>query len=457
VTAVKAIIIGAGEVGFHIANHMTLEKMDVVVIDVNPQALRRVSDHIDVKTVLGSGSSPVILKAAGLKGAEIVLAVTNSDEVNLVACMMVDLLSPDTKKLARLRKADLDGYHSHFHKYAPHIDTIINPEIEVVKTISRLLQVSGATEVNEFADGAIKLVGIKLDETAGLAGKRLTDIQAESGEAWPLVAAIIRDEKLLIPMGKDRLEAGDEIYIVEKEDRLAETLLLFGKPSMPVRRLMIIGGGAIGLRLATSLENSPMQIKIIEKDAGRCEALAAILDKAIVIHGDGSDQALLKEENIHDTDIAVMLTNDEETNILASLLAKRLGAKKAITKISRFSYFPLVASVGIEKVVSPRLSAINSILHHIRQGKVLSAISLRGEQAEVIEAEVTDASGIVNRALRSISFPKGVLVTGIVHNDSVSIPSGESVIYPGDRIVIFARKEAISRLEKILAVKLEYV
>lgn len=453
----KAIVIGAGEVGFHIANHMTLEKMDVVVIDVDPQALAKVSDHIDVKTVLGSGSSPVILKEAGLKGAELVLAVTNSDEVNLVACMMVDLLSPETKKLARLRKADLDDYHNHFHQCAPHIDTIINPEIEVVKTISRLLQVAGATEVNEFAGGAIKLVGIKLDEATGLVGTILADIQSETGKRTPLVAAIIRDEKLIIPRGSDHLEAGDEIYIVEKEERLLETLLLFGKAPMPVRRLMIVGGGSIGLRLATSLEKSAIQTKIIEKDAGRCEKLAAILDKATVIHGDGSDQALLKEENIHDTDIAIMLTNDEETNILASLLAKRMGAKKAITKISRFSYFPLVASVGIEKVVSPRLSAINSILQHIRQGKVLSAISLRGEQAEVIEAEVTDSSSIANHALKSISFPKGVLVTGILHKDSVSIPSGESVIYPGDRIVIFARKEAISKLEKLLSVKLEYV
>ena len=453
----KAIVIGAGEVGFHIANHMTLEKMDVVVIDVDPQALAKVSDHIDVKTVLGSGSSPVILKEAGLKGAELVLAVTNSDEVNLVACMMVDLLSPETKKLARLRKADLDDYHNHFHQCAPHIDTIINPEIEVVKTISRLLQVAGATEVNEFAGGAIKLVGIKLDEATGLVGTILADIQSETGKRTQLVAAIIRDEKLIIPRGSDHLEAGDEIYIVEKEERLLETLLLFGKAPMPVRRLMIVGGGSIGLRLATSLEKSAIQTKIIEKDAGRCEKLAAILDKATVIHGDGSDQALLKEENIHDTDIAIMLTNDEETNILASLLAKRMGAKKAITKISRFSYFPLVASVGIEKVVSPRLSAINSILQHIRQGKVLSAISLRGEQAEVIEAEVTDSSSIANHALKSISFPKGVLVTGILHKDSVSIPSGESVIYPGDRIVIFARKEAISKLEKLLSVKLEYV
>jgi trk system potassium uptake protein TrkA len=454
---VKAIIVGAGEVGFHIANHMTLENKDVVVIDKDAQALSRVSDHIDVRAVLGSGSNPVILKEAGLKDAEIILAVTNSDEVNLVSCMMADFLSPSTKKLARLRNVDLDAFHKHFRNYSPHIDTIINPEIEVVKTIFRLIKVPGATEVDEFAGGAIKLVGLKLDDSAGVSGTRLSEIRTKTGKSGPLIAAIIRKEKLIIPVGKDRVLAGDEVYIVDKEDSLRETLLFFGKQSLPVRRVMIVGGGSIGLRLAALLEESSIQTKIIERNVERCEKLAASLNKTIVIHGDGSDQMLLKEEDIHNMDMVVLLTNDEETNILSALLAKRLGAKKAITKISRFSYFPLMTSIGIEKVVSPRLSAINSILQHIRRGKVLSAISIRGEQAEVIEAEAMAYSGIVGKPLKSISLPKGVLVTGIVHDGRVTIPSGESIIYPGDRIVIFAKKEVISKLEKILAVKLEYV
>jgi trk system potassium uptake protein TrkA len=271
-----------------------------------------------------------------------------------------------------------------------------------------------------------------------------------------LIAAIIRDEELIIPRGKDRLQTGDEIYIVDREENLMENLLLFGKQYSPVRHVMIIGGGSTGSRLAALLEASSIQTKIIEKKGDRCEELAAGLKKTIVIHGDGSDQMLLKEENVQNADMVVLLTDDEETNILASLLAKRLGAKKAITKISRFSYFPLVTGIGIEKVVSPRLSAINSILQHIRRGKVLSAISIRGEQAEVIEAEAAADSGIVDIPLKSISLPKGVLVIGIVRDGRVTIPSGESIIYPGDRIVIFARKEAIPQLEKILAVKLEY-
>lgn len=453
----KAIIIGAGEVGFHIANHMALEKMDVVVIDTDAAALRRVSDHIDVKTILGSGSSPDNLEEAGLQDTDIILAVTNSDEVNLVTCMLVDILSPSTKKLARLRNADLDDYHTQFQEHAPHIDTIINPEIEVVKTIVRLLEVPGATEVDELAGGAIKLVGVKLDESAKLFNTQLMDIRTKTGGNRPLIAAIIREGELIIPTGKDHLMNGDEIYIVEKEERLKETLLLFGKPSLPIKSVMIVGGGTIGLRLASILEKSAVNSKIIEKNADRCAELAAILEKTLVINGDGSDQILLHEENVRETDIAILLTNDEETNILASLLALQLGAKKAITKVSRFSYIPLVSSIGIEKVVNPRLSAINSILKHIRKGKVISAISIRGEQAEIIEAEVSSASGIAGKPLKDITFPKGVLVTGVVHDEIASIPSGNSVISAGDTIIIFAKKEAISKLQKILSVKLEYV
>ena len=452
----KAIIIGAGAVGFHIAKHLALERKDVVVIDTDTDALRRMSDNIDVETILGSGSSPAILEKAGLTEAEIILAVTNSDEVNFMACMLVDFLSPSTKKLARLRNADLDAYHRQFQNSSPHIDTIINPEAEVVETILQLMKVPGATEVDEVADGELKLVGVHLDESASLAGRRLSEMRRIIGQQGPLIAAIIRDERLIIPRGNDWLLADDEIYFLEKEERLLETLLLFGKQYLPVRRVMIVGGGSIGLRLAVLLEKSSIQAVIIEKNAERCEELAAILNKTIVIHGDGSDQILLEEENVREMDMVIMLTNDEETNIIASLLAKRMGAKKAITKISRFSYLPLMGGIGIEKVVNPRLSTINSILKHIRRGKVLSAISIRGQQAEIIEAEAMASSGIISKPLKSISFPKGALVAGIVHNGQVTIPTGNSVIYPGDRIVIFAGKQSIPKIERILAVELEY-
>jgi trk system potassium uptake protein TrkA len=452
----KVIIVGAGEVGFHIASHLALENKDVVVIDNNPEATRRISDNLDVQIVTGSGSSPVILEEAGIQQAEIILAVTNSDETNLVACLVANILSPSTKKLARLRDADFDEYHNNFREHAPHIDTIINPEIEVVKTIYRMMSVPGAVDVGEFADGRIKFVGVNLEDESRLAGVQLSNLPEIIGEARPLIAAVVREDELIIPTGNDRLEPGDLVYFISEEDQLFDTLSLFNKLEQPVKRALIIGGGRIGLRLANLLEENSVYCKIIEQEPDRCAYLAERLNKAIVLHGDGSDQELLAEENIQDMDIVITLTKDEETNILASLLAKRMGARKSITRISKFSYFPLMNAIGLEQVVSPRLSAINTILQHIRKGKVLSAISIKGEQAELIEAIALETSEIVANPLRNISFPKGAMVAGIIRKDNIIIPTGESVIQPDDRVIIFARREAIPKIEKILAVKLEY-
>ena len=452
----KIIIVGAGEVGFHIASHLALENKDVVIIDNNPEATRRISDNLDVQIVLGSGSSPVVLEEAGIQQAEIILAVTNSDETNLVACLTANILSPSTKKLARLRDADFDEYHDNFRENAPHIDTIINPEIEVVKTIYRMMSVPGAVDVGEFADGRIKFVGVNLEDESRLAGVQLSDMPEIIGEARPLVAAVIREDELIIPRGNDRLEPGDLVYFISEEDKLLDTLSLFNKLDQPVKRALIIGGGRIGLRLANLLEDNSVYCKIIEQNPDRCAYLAERLNKTIVLHGDGSDHGLLAEENIQDMDMVITLTKDEETNILASLLAKRMGARKSITRISKFSYFPLMNAIGLEQVVSPRLSAINTILQHIRKGKVLSAISIKGEQAELIEAVALETSEIVASPLRNISFPKGAMVAGIIRKDSIIIPTGESMIQPDDRVIIFARREAIPKIEKILAVKLEY-
>jgi trk system potassium uptake protein len=452
----KIVIVGAGEVGYHIANRLALEKKDVVVIDSDPAAVRRVAEDIDVQTVTGSGSSPSVLEEAGIQNAEILLAVTDSDETNLVACLMANMLSPSTKKLARIRGADFDRYYDTFREQAPHIETVINPEIEVVKTILSLMRVPGAVDVGEFADGRIKIVGVYLNQASRLAGAKLVDLPKLINGRRLLIAAVVREEVVIIPRGKDQLLAGDLIYFISEEKDLLETLSLFDKHADPVRRVLIIGGGRIGQRLAVQLEAQSVYCKIIEKRADRCVVLAEKLNKTVVLHGDGSDQGLLSEENIGDMDVVVTLTNDEETNILSSLLAKRLGASKTITKISKFSYFPLMTAIGIEQVVSSRLSAINTILQHVRRGKVLSAISLKGEQAEALEVVALETSDIVSKPLKRIAFPKGAMIAGIVRKEKIIIPTGESIIEPGDRIIIFAQRRAIEGIEKILSVKLEY-
>ena len=246
------------------------------------------------------------------------------------------------------------------------------------------------------------------------------------------------------------------VYFISEADRLNATLEIFEQDLKPVRRALIIGGGRIGLRLAKLFEEKSIPAKLIEKNPEQCHRLAQTLDKVVVLHGDGTDQTILEEEGVREMDVVITLTDDEQTNVLASLLAKRLGVHKTITRINSFRYFPLMSTIGIEQVVSPRLSAINSILHHIRRGKVLSAIAIKGEQAEVIEAVALETSDIVERPLRKIALPKGVLVTVIIRGEQVIIPGGETVIKPGDRVIIFGARQAVPKIEKLLAVKLGY-
>ena len=452
----KIIIIGAGEVGFHIASRLCAEDKNVVVIDKSVESLKRVTEQLDVQAIHGSGSNPSVLEEAGVGEAEILLAVTDSDEINLVACLVSDLISPATKKMARMREAAWDRYHDQFQSNPPHIDTIINPEIEVVKTIERLLFVPGAVDVGELEKGRLKFVAIVLDERARLCNVQLADMGTVLGGVQPLITALVRGDELIIPSGKDRLMPGDIVYFISTEASLIDTLKMFDKREEEFKRVLIVGGGMIGYRLAKRLEKKSIQTKIIEQNQERCSMLAENLDKAVVLCADGSDQNILTAENIQDMNAVVTVTDDEETNILVSMLSKQKGVAKAITKVDRFSYFNLMSTIGIHRIVSPRLSAINSILQHIRKGEVLSDITLKGEQAEVIEAVALETSNIVGKPLKSISFPKEALLAGIITEQEIIIPSGDSVVNPGDRIIIFAKRRAVPKIEKFLTVKLEF-
>ncbi|MFC1895766.1 Trk system potassium transporter TrkA [Thermodesulfobacteriota bacterium] len=452
----KIVIVGAGEVGFHIARRLAAENKDVVVIDRDPGAVRRVSESLDVQAMEGSGSNPLVLETAGIREAEIMLAVTDSDEINLVACLFTDILSPATKKLIRIRDTDYLGFRESLEDGSPHIDTVINPESEVVGTIERFMKVPGAVDVSEFADGRVKLVGISLDREAPLADCCMSDITKRTGGHRVLVAAIVRNEELIIPRGRDALLPGDLVYFICEESKLESTLAFFNKHAETVRHVLIVGGGRIGHRLATALEKEHIHTKIIELDPARCAELAESLSKTVVLNGDGSDQRILEEENVGDMDVVVTLTGDEETNILTSLLAKRMGARKVITRVNKFGYLPLVTAIGIEHVVSPRLSAVNSILHHVRRGRILSAVALKGEKAEVLEAVALPTSDIVGKPLKNLDFPRGAIVIAIIRGSEVIIPTGESIIQHLDRIIILATRKAVPKVEKALAVKLEY-
>lgn len=452
----KIVIIGAGEVGYHIASRIAYEQKEVVVIDNNEEALRRVTESIDVQIIKGSGSSPSVLKEAGIEDANILLAVTDSDQINVVSCLFSDYISPKTMKLVRLRDPDFILYKKALQTSSPHIHTIINPDEEAVRAIERFINVPGAVDVGDFADGRIQLIGFRLEMGSPLLGSRLMDMPRIQNFGNFLIAAVIRHEKLIIPRGKDVLSEGDLVYIVCETRYLTQTLDFLKVDTTPVRRVMLIGGGRVGYKMAAALEKRSIKTKLIEKDPQICQTLAEHLDRVMILQGDGTDHNLLLEENVQDMDMVITLTGDEETNILSSLLAKRMGAHSNITRISKSSYFPLVEAIGIDHIISPRLSAVNTILQHIREGNVLSAISIKGEQAEVLEAIVSYDSNVAGKSLQKIPFPKGALVVGVVRKDETFIPKGSTIIHAGDRIIIFAIREVISKIERIMTVQLKY-
>lgn len=452
----KIIIVGCGEVGFHIAQRLAQEHKQVVIIDRRDEALKRLADYADVQAIQGSGSSPRILDQAGIADADIILAVTDSDETNIIACLFANILAPNVLKLARIRNEEYTLYRDALSKEFLNIGMVINPEVEVVKTIDRLITVPGASEYIEFAEGRVIMVGIRVEQ-GPLVGRPLPTLRAAMGDINVIVGAIVRKERLIIPTGQDSIEQDDLVYFVCEKEDLHSVRTACACDYGSIRDVLIIGGGNIGLKLASLFETRNYHTKLMDRDEERCSHLAEKLNKTIVLHGDGTDQDFLKEENVGAMDVVVSVTGDEETNILTSLLAKNLGAKRTITRVNKTAYLPLVRAIGIEHSVSPRLSAVNSILHYVRKGKVLTSVSIKGDEAEVLEAIAQDNSDIVNKPLHSLTFPKGALILCIIRGEQVIVPRGDSVISPQDRIVILSTRKVLPAVEQALMVKLESI
>jgi len=451
---VKIIIVGAGEVGFHIAQKLSEENQDVFLIDKDPEKVRRITENLDVQAILGSGTSPDTLRDSGIQDAEMLVAATDSDEVNLIACLLGRHLNPYIVKVARVRNPEYLKEKDLFGRDLLSIDQIINPESVMVETIRNLMMVPGASDVIDFVDGRVKLIGVTIKPDSPFVGRQLLSFKGMEGKL--LVGAIVRGEQVIIPHGEDTLKANDLAYVVVRTDELPAIFSLLNIKDEGLRRVIIVGAGEMGTALATSLDQTKINVKLIERDSQRCTNLAQKLESVIVINGDGSDRNLLQEENISDCDFMVAITGDEESNVLISLLAKGLGARKTITRISKLSYIPLVSAIGIDTVVSPRLSAIRAILQYIRRGKIISVAPLKGEHAEAIEAEALETSDMVNLPLYKVKFPKGALVGAIVRDGEIIIPLGDSVIKPKDRLIIFTLQKVVPKLEKLLTVKLEY-
>lgn len=450
----KIIIVGAGEVGFHIAQRLSEESHDVVLIDKDPEKIRRITEDLDVQAILGSGTSPEMLKNTGITDADMLVAATDSDEVNLIACLLARHLNQYILKVARVRNPEYLQIKNLFSPELLGIDQIINPESVMVETIRNLMMVPGASDVIDFVDGRVKLIGVTIKPDSPFVDRQLLSFKGMEGKL--LVGAIVRGEQVFIPHGQDTIQANDLVYVVVRSDELSNIFSFFDIKDEGLRRVIIVGAGETGTALATALDQTKINVKIIEKDNQKCASLSEKLEKVTVIHGDGTDRNLLLEENIADVDFMVAITGDEESNVLISLQGKALGVKKTVTRISKLSYIPLVSAIGIDTVVSPRLSAIRAILQYIRRGKIISVAPLKGEHAEAIEAEALETSDIVNRPLSKVKFPKGALVAAVVRGEEIIIPRGQSVIKEKDRLIIFALQEVIPKLEKLLTVRLEY-
>ncbi len=451
----RIIIVGAGEVGFHIAKKLSSENKDVVLVEMNEERVRRVQQVLDVQVIHGKGSSPSVLRRAGLEAAEIVIAVTDSDETNIVACLIAQTMSKNIIRVGRIRDPEYRGASGLIGQSFLHIDLVISPEEEVSKTLSLLADTPGTSDVLEFADGRVKLLGIKVDRGNPMAGKRLMEVSSRDGEKI-LVAAIYRKENVIVPRGDTRIKEGDTLFIVTLPGAVRQVLKLFGKQHEHTRRVLVSGGGRMGECVARRLASRGIGTKIIEGNRARCEQLAEGLDKVVVLHGEGTDQRLLSEEGVRDVDMFISAAEDEEENVLTALLAKRLGAKRVVSLVDTTEYIPLASTIGVDVVLSPMLAAVSAILQFIRQGKVLSVSTLREELVEAIEFIAMETSEIVGKPLRKLSIPKGALVGSIVRDKEVIIPHGDTVIEAGDRVLLFARPELIPKMEKAVKVGLEY-
>jgi len=445
----RIVIIGAGEVGYFLAKGLSTEAKEVIVIDRNEARLAAIQESLDVQTLLGDGSSLQVLKRAGAGEADILIAVTDSDEGNMLACTVARVYFQIGSVIARIRNAEFTA-EPLLKKLS--IDMAISPEKEAAETILKLLRIPHANEVIDFEAGRVWLVGYEIEAQSPLLNRQLKDL-SDLHQASVLIAAIVRHEKIQIPKGDDAIELGDTVYAVAPREGLPHLKAFFAPQARDTQRVLIIGGSMIGEYLARQLEAEQIQVKLIEPNMARCHALSEALHYTVVLNGDPTNIDFLREENISDMDACIAVSEDEQTNILVSLLARRLGCPRTICSVVKSDFIPIASSIGIDAVISPRLSAASAMLRFIRQGSVLSVGTLRDNEAEAMEVLAQATSRLVNRPIYQLHFPKDAMIAAIIRDEEIIIPQGKDMIIPGDRVIIFALTKAISQVEKTLKVK----
>ena len=441
----RVIVVGAGEVGVHVADRLSKEQHDVVVVDVAPERLDYVQSHLDVAVIEGSGASPAVLKRAGLKDAGLLLAVTSVDEVNLVCCMTARG-GEGLTRVARVSNPDFYEERAQLQPELFGVDLLINPERELALETFRLLQSTAATDLIVFAHGAVQILGLRVTDTAPVAGRTLAEVGAEMPHRQLLTVAVERDGTTLVPTGATEIHAGDHVYVIAAEAEIPRALELTGHEPAQVQRVMLGGGSVEAYYLARLLQQHGVQAIAVVEDRARAQELAERLDRTLVLNGNVTDVELLEMEGVGGMDAFVALTESDETNIIASLVARQAGTKQVITLINKSDYMPLARRIGLDVAVSPRLSAANAILRYVRRGSVTRVATFRDIDAEVMLLGVTAGSPVVGRPLTELDFPEGAIVGAILRGGSVLVPRGDDVLRVGDSAIVFALPDAVRQV-----------
>ncbi len=456
----KIILLGAGQVGATLAENLASEDNDITVVDTDGNRLRELQDRLDIRTVTGLASLPNVLSQAGAEDADLLIAVTNTDEVNMVACQVAYTLFRTPTKIARIRSPQ---YTQHSEKlFVPEaipVDVLISPEQLVTNYIKRLIETPGALQVLDFAEGKLQLVAVKAYHGGPLVGQELRFLKQHMPSVQTRVAAIFRKDRPIIPQGSTVIEAEDEVFFIAGRSDIRAVMSELRRKESNYKRIIIAGGGNIGYRVASGLE-ARYSVKILERFEERCQWLSENLNHSVVLKGDASDQELLLDENIEDTDIFLALTNDDEANIMASMLAKRLGARKVMTLINNSAYVDLVQGGEIDVAISPSQTTIGSLLTHVRRGDIVNVHSLRRGAAEAIEAIAhgdRHSSKVVGRAIEDIDLPEGCTIGAIVRSDTVLIAQDDMVIESDDHVILFLiDKRRINDVERLFQVGLTF-
>ena len=456
----KVVICGAGQVGSAIAAYLSEEGNNVSLIDQNAELIADVNENLDVTGIVGHASSPDVLEQAGTADAEMLIAATYSDEVNMVACQVAHSLFKVPMKIARLRDPSYLNpvWAGLYHRDHMPIDVVISPEVEVARSIANRIRVPGAFNIIPMAEGLVQLVSVICRQNCPLIHTPLKHLTSLFPDLTIEIVAIIRGDAKIIPTSEDEMLPGDEAYFVVSTEHLSRAMAAFGYAEQATRRVLIVGAGKVGALLAADIRDTMpgVTVRLIEADMDKAQRAAQKLTGITIVQGDGLTKEILDEANVGKTEAVIAVMNHDESNILAAMLAKQHGCERAITLINNPSFTPLVTSMGVDAIVNPRAITVSTILQHVRRGRIKAAHSLRDGFAEILEVEALDTSAIVNTPIREIKRPKDMIFGLIVRGKTIMTPRPDMVIKPDDRVIILAAHDQVKRVEQMFAVRPEY-